>query len=177
VLVSGATGGVGSFAVALAAARGYEVVALTGKPDAAAYLEGLGAREMLDRRSLELPGRPLGKARWGGAIDTLGGDILAWIASTTVPNGSIACIGLAASPKLETTVLPLILRGVSLLGVDSVHLPPERRARLWRELATIGPRPLAALVTAEVGLDEVPAISRAMLAGQHSGRTLVRIDA
>jgi acrylyl-CoA reductase (NADPH) len=177
LLVTGASGGVGSFAVDLAAGLGYEVVALTGKPGAASFLKALGARETLDRHTLELSTRSLGSARWGGAIDVLGGPLLAWIASTTVPNGSIACAGLAASPELNMTVLPLILRGVSLLGINSVALDPALRAALWQRLATDWrPRHLERHVSAEIALEQVPEVCRALMAGSHVGRTLVRLD-
>ena len=138
VLVNGATGGVGSIAVAALARLGYAVTALTGKESESAWLKQLGAREILLRQSLDLAKiRPLDKATWAGAVDNLGGEVLAWMASTMKFNGVIASIGLAASPSLNTTVLPFILRGVSLLGINSTDCPtPELEREVWRRLAT-----------------------------------------
>lgn len=178
IVVTGASGGVGSFAIDLLAGAGYEVVALSRKPGAASYLHALGATQVLDPGQIQRSEKPLGPARWGGVVDSVGGDLLAWLASTTVPNGNLACVGLAASARLEMTVLPLILRGVSLLGVNSVYLAPEVRDLLWQRLANDWrPRRLDAIVTAEVVLSEVPAACQALLAGTHVGRTLVRIAA
>jgi len=138
VIVDGATGGVGSIAVAALAGLGYEVTALTGKQSESAWLKQLGAKEVLLRQSLELGKiRPLDKATWAGAVDNLGGEVLAWMASTMKFNGVIAAVGLAASPSLGTTVLPFILRGVSLLGINSTDCPtPELERRVWQRLAT-----------------------------------------
>ena len=138
VIVSGATGGVGSVAVAALSKLGYHVVALTGKGQESAWLERLGATEVMHRSSLDLTTiRPLGKATWAGAVDTLGGDVLAWMASTMKIRGVIAAMGLAENTSLHTTVLPFILRGVSLLGINSSDSPtPEMRATVWQRLAT-----------------------------------------
>jgi putative YhdH/YhfP family quinone oxidoreductase len=137
VIVSGATGGVGSIAIAALARLGYEVVALTGKAAEADYLKMLGAKDVKLRSELDLAKiRPLDKATWAGAVDNLGGDVLAWMASTMKVGGSIASIGLAASHALNTTVMPFILRGVNLLGVDSVNCPMPLRVQVWKRLAT-----------------------------------------
>jgi putative YhdH/YhfP family quinone oxidoreductase len=138
VIVSGATGGVGSIAVAALANLGYDVVALTGKASEADWLRRLGAREVMHRSSLDLTSiRPLGRSTWAGAVDTLGGEVLAWMASTMKLRGVIASMGLAENASLHTTVLPFILRGVSLLGINSSDSPtPAMRATVWRRLAT-----------------------------------------
>jgi len=137
VIVSGATGGVGSVAIAALARLGYEVVALTGKAQEADYLKKLGAKEVKLRSELDLTKiRPLDKAVWAGAVDNLGGEVLAWMASGMKIGGCIASIGLAASHALNTTVMPFILRGVSLLGIDSVNCPMPRREQVWKRLAT-----------------------------------------
>jgi acrylyl-CoA reductase (NADPH) len=178
VLVSGATGGVGSFAIELLAACGYEVVALTGKPEAGEYLHALGARRLLDRASLEASDKPLAGAEWGGAVDNLGGPVLDWMLKRVRPNGNVASIGLAASPTLTTTVLPFILRGVSLLGINSVFLPPAERLALWERLAGAWrPRHLERIVTAEITLEELPQHFAPLLAGGRTGRTVVRLAA
>jgi putative YhdH/YhfP family quinone oxidoreductase len=138
VVVDGATGGVGSIALAALARLGYEVTALTGKESESAWLRQLGAKEILLRQGLDLAKiRPLDKSTWAGAVDNLGGEVLAWMASTMKVNGVIASIGLAASPSLATTVMPFILRGVSLLGINSTDAPsPELERQVWRRLAT-----------------------------------------
>jgi len=136
VIVNGATGGVGSIAVAALSKLGYHVVALTGKADSADYLKGLGAKEVKLRSEIDLAKiRPLDKAAWAGAVDNLGGEMLAWMASTMQVGGAIASIGLAAGHTLNTTVMPFILRGVSLLGIDSVNCAMPRREAVWKRLA------------------------------------------
>ncbi len=138
VIVNGATGGVGSIAIAALAKLGYEVVALTGKAEQVDYLKALGAKEIKLRSELDLAKiRPLDKAIWQGAVDNLGGEVLAWMASTMKFNGVIASIGLAASHKLETTVMPFILRGAMLLGINSTDAPsPELERKVWERLGT-----------------------------------------
>jgi putative YhdH/YhfP family quinone oxidoreductase len=138
VIVNGATGGVGSISIAALANLGYHVVALTGKAEESAWLKKLGAKEVMLRNSIDLTKiKPLDKATWSGAVDNLGGEVLAWMASTMKVNGVIASIGLAASPNLNTTVLPFILRGASLLGINSTDSPSrELRETVWRRLAT-----------------------------------------
>ena len=177
VLVTGATGGVGSIAIDLLQSRGYSVAALTGKASAAAYLKGLGASEVVLRDGLEMGQRPLEKAHWGGAIDNLGGDILGWLTRTVQPRGNIASIGLAAGVELQTTVLPFILRGVSLLGIHSVQVPDELRRKVWARLATdLRPRHLDAIITREVTLEELPGVFQDYVGGKVTGRTVVRIS-
>lgn len=176
VAVTGATGGVGSFAVDLLAARGYEVAAITGKEDAADYLRSLGAAQILGRTALADDGKPLGKATWAAAIDNLGGVPLAVLLKTVKPEGIVASIGLAASAKLDTTVLPFILRGVSLLGINSVYVRPSLAETIWGRLASdLKPRHLDTIVTREVTLEKLPAQLAAYIAGEVVGRTVVRI--
>ena len=177
VIVSGATGGVGSLAVDMLASRGYRVTALTGKPSEEAYLKGLGATEVLDQKSLDLGKiRPLEKPLWAGAVDNLGGDILSWMASSMQPSGTIASIGLAASMDLKTTVAPFILRGVCLLGIDSGYTPMPLRAEVWKRLASdLRPRHLAAM-TKTVEFADLPGAFAAFMEGQVRGRTVVRIS-
>jgi len=177
VLVNGATGGVGSIAIDILAGAGYEVVAVTGKESEADYLKGLGAREVVLRSSLDLSRiKPLDKATWAGAVDNLGGDALAWLASTMQVGGTLASVGLAASHTLSTTVMPFILRGVSLLGVDSVNTPMDLRRKVWKRLASdLKPRHLNAM-TRTVTLEQLPPVFDALMAAQAKGRTVVSID-
>lgn len=176
VIVSGATGGVGGLAIDMLAARGYAVTALTGKADQAAYLKRLGASEVLLRSTLELPSRrPLDKARWAGAVDNLGGDVLAWMASTMQPGGTIASIGMAADSALKTTVLPFILRGVSLLGVDSGYVGEPLRSRVWQRLAGDLRPPHLHEMTRRIDFAALPAAFAALLDGQAHGRVVVEL--
>ncbi len=175
VIVTGATGGVGSIAVDILSARGYEVAALTGKIDQAAFLQLLGASEVIDRNALTMGTRPLESARWGGAVDNLGGDVLAWLTRTTKPWGNIASIGLAASAELHTTVMPFILRSVSLIGVN-MEVPPNLRAEIWERLAgDLRPRHLDRIANRELTLDELPECFEGYLSADVVGRTLVKI--
>ena len=177
IVVTGASGGVGSVAVDMLATRGYRVVAVSGKPDAAEYLKALGAAEVLDRNSLDLGTRPLEAARFAGAIDNLGGEVLTWLTRTVDFWGNIASIGLAASPELKTTVMPFILRGVALLGINSSATRREWRLAVWQRIATdLRPRQLARIVTRTIGFDELPQAFPDYLAGRVTGRTLVRIE-
>ncbi len=177
ILVSGATGGVGSLAVDMLAGLGYQVTALTGKESATEYLKRLGAKEILLRSSIDLSNiRPLGKALWGGAIDSLGGDMLAWIASTTQPKGSIASIGMAMDAALKTSVMPFILRGINLLGIDSVYARPNHRQTVWQRLGhDLRPRHLP-LLAHKIAFAELPSAFDAFLKGQSHGRVVVAID-
>lgn len=174
VIVTGATGGVGSIAIDILAGRGYPVTALTGKAGEADYLRGLGASEVMPRSDLDLAKiKPLDKAMWAGAVDNLGGDVLAWVASTMRPGGCIASIGLAASMNLNTTVAPFILRGVSLLGVDSVGTPMPLRAEVWRRLASdLRPRHLGS-ITRTVAFDDLPAAFPEIIESRMRGRVVV----
>jgi putative YhdH/YhfP family quinone oxidoreductase len=176
VIVTGATGGVGSLAVDILAGAGYHVVALTGKQAEADYLKRLGAKEVMLRSALDLSRiKPLDKATWAGAVDNLGGDVLSWLASTMQIGGALASIGLAASHTFNTTVMPFILRGVSLLGVDSVNAPMAIRKKVWQRLATdLKPRHLQDL-TSTVTLGQLPAVFERILTAQIRGRTVVKI--
>lgn len=176
VVVTGASGGVGSYAVDILAGQGYEVVAVSGKAEAADYLEGLGAGSVVGRESLSTRGRPLEKAVWAGAIDNVGGAMLADLLRTTMPWGSIASIGLAGGAEVETTVMPFIIRGVSLVGITSANCPRARRLRVWERLAgDWKPRHIDAVVAGTVGLDGLTPVFERMLAGDARGRTVVRI--
>ncbi|MBI2383109.1 MAG: YhdH/YhfP family quinone oxidoreductase [Gammaproteobacteria bacterium] len=178
IAVTGPTGGVGSLAIQLFKRQGFAVAAITGKADTAAdYLRALGADEVVERQSLDLGGKPLEKATWGGAVDNLGGDTLAYLTRTVKPWGNIACIGLAQSHELHTTVMPFILRGVSLLGIHSVECPRPWRLALWDKLAgDWKPRDLDKLVVSRVvALEEVPAACQEIVQGRIRGRTVVRL--
>lgn len=178
LLVTGASGGVGSAAVALAAREGCSVVALTGKADAEGYLRELGASEVLDRAELASgPARPLEHEQWRFAIDTVGGATLASVLAGLAYGGAVASIGLAQSNRLETTVLPFILRGVSLLGIDSVLAPVPERLAAWDRLAThLDPGVVESMVS-EIPLADVPSRAADVLAGTVRGRLLVRTTA
>ncbi len=176
VIVSGATGGVGSIAIEILAGLGYRVVALTGKEAETEYLKGLGASEVMLRQSLDLAKiKPLGKETWAGAVDNLGGDVLSWMASTMQVGGALASIGLAASMTFNTTVAPFILRGVSLLGIDSVNCPMPQRSEVWRRLAgNMKPRHLDAM-TRHISFDHLPSAFDDYIAGRVRGRVVVDI--
>jgi NADPH2:quinone reductase len=176
ILVTGATGGVGSFAVNIFDGEGYQVTAVTGKAEQHAYLEHLGAQEVLGRDEVKTGHHALERGKWGGAVDSVGGDMLAGITRTVKPWGSIASIGLAGGHELNTTVMPFILRGVSLLGIDSVSCPREIREEIWQRLATdLKPRQLDEIVTRTVNLEGLPEVFEEMLAGKILGRVLVSI--
>jgi acrylyl-CoA reductase (NADPH) len=176
VLVNGATGGVGSFAIDMLAGMGFDVTAFTGKREQESYLRGLGANDLLIRGEAELGSRPLEKSLWGGAIDNVGGDELGWLTRTVNPAGNIASIGLAGGVKLETTVLPFILRGVNLLGINSVFVPHERRVRVWNRLASdLKPQHMQQIVTREVELTALDGVFDAYVEGAVTGRTVIKI--
>jgi acrylyl-CoA reductase (NADPH) len=176
VLVTGATGGVGSVAVALLAARGHEVTAVTGKADAHEWLRSLGATGVVDRSAVSDASRPLQKETWAGAVDCVGGDVLANVLSSLRYGAAVAASGNTAGTSLPTTVFPFILRGVALLGVDSVRLPIDRRREVWRRLGDdLLPPALDQVASAEIGLDAVPGALSRILAGGSQGRTIVRI--
>jgi acrylyl-CoA reductase (NADPH) len=176
ILVNGATGGVGSFVIDMLAGRGYDVTAFTGKHDSEAYLRELGATDVKFRDEVEMGSRPLERAVWGGAVDSVGGEQLGWLTRTVVPEGCIAAIGLAGGIKLETTVMPFILRGINLLGINSVTISPEMRARVWERVATdLRPRHFGKIVTREVSLEELPGVFDAYISGDVTGRTVVKI--
>jgi len=176
VAVTGATGGVGSVAVAALARLGYDVTAITGKDEAHEYLRGLGARDVLSRNTLKMGTRPLEAATWAGAVDAVGGEMLAWLTRTTNPWGGIASTGLTGGTELHTTVMPFILRGVSLIGIDSVTCPMELRIEVWRRLATdMKPAQLATIATG-ITLDELPRAFETLLAGAARGRFVVNVS-
>jgi acrylyl-CoA reductase (NADPH) len=175
VAVTGATGGVGSIAVAALSRLGYAVTAITGKDDQHDYLRRLGATAILSRATLDLGSRPLEKATWAGAVDAAGGDLLSWLVRTTNYWGGVASTGLTGGVDLRLTVLPFILRGVSLIGVDSVMCPMDLRQQTWRRLATdMKPEALADVVT-EIGLRDLDAAFATLLAGRARGRFVVRL--
>jgi acrylyl-CoA reductase (NADPH) len=175
VLVNGATGGVASLAIDMLAGKGYGVTALTGKPAEHEFLRGLGASEILDRGTVEYGTRPLEKALWAAAFDSVGGDQLGWLTRTMQPHGVIASFGNAGGIELKTNVLPFILRGVRLIGVDSVVTPMALRRRVWARLASdLKPRHLATIAHT-IELDELQAYFGRMLQGGIRGRAVVRI--
>lgn len=175
VVVSGASGGVGSMAVDLLAGLGYEVAAISGKDDQHEYLRHLGARQVLSRHTLEMGKKPLEKSIWAGAVDPVGGEMLAWLTRTMKPHGTIASCGLTGGIELATTVMPFILRGVSLLGIDSVQCPMALRRRVWERLASgMRPRHLKEM-TRTIGFEQLPEIFEALLKGAVKGRVVVKI--
>jgi acrylyl-CoA reductase (NADPH) len=177
IAVTGATGGVGSIAIDALAAKGYEVVAITGKRASEPYLRALGAAQILYRDELSFEAQGLESARWGGAIDNAGGELLSWLLRTTRELGNVASIGLAAGAELHTTVMPFILRGVSLLGVNSSSSPRETRLAVWQRLATdLKPRHLDRIVTRTIDRAQLPAAFADYLKGGITGRTVVRME-
>ncbi len=175
VIVTGATGGVGSLGVQVLAARGYAVTALTGKDSAHDYLRSLGATTVLSRHTLQMGTRPLEKAMWAGAIDPVGGDTLAWLTRSMLYNGAIACSGLTGGTELKTTVLPFILRGAKLLGIDSAMCPMATRLDVWRRLShDMTPGRLAEM-TEEIGMEDLPRAFDTLLKGAARGRFVVRL--
>jgi putative YhdH/YhfP family quinone oxidoreductase len=178
VVVTGATGGVGSVAIDILAGLGHHVVALTGKEQESAYLKEIGAKEVMLRSGLDLAKiKPLDKALWAGAVDNLGGDVLAWLASTMNIGAPLAAVGLAASMELKTTVAPFILRGVSLLGVDSVNCPMTQRRQVWGRLAgDLKPRHLAGM-TRTIPFDDLPQVFDDFLKARVRGRVVVDMAA
>ncbi|WKG03931.1 oxidoreductase [Mycolicibacterium sp. HK-90] len=176
VLVTGATGGVGSVAVSILASRGYQVTAVTGKPDAADWLHSLGAGGVIDRAGVGDPARPLQKEIWAGAIDNVGGQTLAAVLASMRYGSAVAASGNTGGTALPTTVFPFILRGISLLGIDSVQCPIDRRREVWARLANdLRPPLLDDLATDEVDLDGVPEALARIHDGGNRGRTLVRL--
>ncbi len=175
IAVTGAAGGVGSVAVAILAQRGFAVHAVTGRPQETAYLENLGACEIVPRQELTGPVKPLGKERWAGAIDAAGSTVLANVLSMTRYGGAVAACGLAAGMDLPTSVAPFILRGVCLYGIESVMCPIERRRQAWKRLENDLDRRKLAAITREIDLSAVPEAAAAILAGQVRGRTVVKI--
>jgi acrylyl-CoA reductase (NADPH) len=175
VIVTGAAGGVGSVAIAILAKLGYAVIASTGRLAEADYLKGLGAAAIIDRKELSAPGRPLGKERWAGGIDAVGSTTLANVLSMTRYGGAVAACGLAGGMDLPASVAPFILRGVSLLGIDSVMCPLALRQEAWRRLETDLPRDKIAAMASEIGLADVIEAGRRIVEGQVRGRIVVKI--
>lgn len=176
IVVTGATGGVGCLAVDMLAGRGYEVVAVSGKPEAADFLRSIGAARILQRQTIDFGSRPLEKAQFGGAIDNVGGEMLTWLTRTVGFWGNIASIGLAGSAELKTTVMPFILRGVSLIGVNTSATPRDVRLEVWKRIATdLKPRHLDRIVTRTIPLESLPDVFDDYLKGTVVGRTVVQI--
>jgi acrylyl-CoA reductase (NADPH) len=174
-LVTGAAGGVGSMAIALFADKGWRIIASTGRASEAPYLKTLGADEIIDRATLSAPGKPLGKEQWAAAVDSVGSTTLANVLAQTRYGGAVAACGLAAGMDLPASVAPFILRGVSLLGIDSVHCPKERRLEAWRRLALDLDRDKLASMTETIPLDDVFAAGSRILKGETRGRLVVTI--
>jgi acrylyl-CoA reductase (NADPH) len=178
VLVTGAAGGVGSIAVSLLSALGYRVAASTGRPELRDYLEGLGAAELIDRAALAAkPTRPLDRERWAGAVDAVGGATLATVLTQLKYRASVAACGLAGGSDLPATVLPFLLRGVNLLGIDSVMCPREERIEAWERLARDLPLARLEAMTQTVPLAEVPALAPRILKGEVRGRIVIDLAA
>ncbi|XZG69480.1 acrylyl-CoA reductase (NADPH) [Chitinibacteraceae bacterium HSL-7] len=175
VLVTGATGGVGSIAVSLLARHGFEVAALTGKADAGDYLQALGATLALEREAFNQPGKPLQGERWAGVIDTCGSHTLANACAQAQYGAAIAACGLAQGMDWPTTVAPFILRGVSLYGIDSVYVPQTRRVSAWQRLSEVLSSERLSLVRKTIGLDDVFTAAGDIMAGVHRGRFVVRV--
>ncbi|MGH8235099.1 MAG: acryloyl-CoA reductase [Rhodanobacteraceae bacterium] len=177
VAVTGATGGVGMLAIDIFSRAGFEVHAISGKPEHADFLKSIGANQILDRRELNLGDHPLESMRFGGTVDSAGGRLLTQLLACTAPYGNVASIGLAADSNIDTTVMPFIIRGVSLLGIASAGTARDIREEVWRHLASDWkPAHLDSICTREATLDELSGVFGAMLAGESFGRTLVAID-
>lgn len=177
VLVTGATGGVGSIAVALLSRLGYNVTAVTGKADQADFLTKLGAKQVIERSALQAgTEKPLLKEQWAGAIDTVGGDILFNVVKSLQRGASVSCCGLTAGTGFQASVLPFILRGVNLLGVDSVEIPLVVKASMWDKLSVQWKLPNLNDLVQEISLESLPEAIERILAGQQTGRVLVRLD-
>jgi NADPH2:quinone reductase len=174
VAVTGATGGVGGIAISLLAGLGYQVTAITGKESEREYLQKLGAHDVLSRHSIEFTDRPIEHGQWAAAVDAAGGDLLSWLVKSTTAWGGIASTGLTGGIDLKLTVIPFILRGVSLIGIDSVTCPMEIRKEVWRRLATDMKRDLSLMVH-EIGLEQLPDAFATLAAGRALGRFVVRI--
>ena len=173
IVVTGASGGVGSIAIDMLAGRGYEVIAVSGKALAAEYLASLGAARVLQREAIDYGKKPLEAAQFGGAIDSVGGKMLAWLTRTVGFHGNIASIGLAGGYELVTTVMPFILRGVNLLGINSSATPRDLRLAVWQLSATdLAPRHLSRIVTSTVAFADLPQAFAPLIEGRILGRTL-----
>lgn len=178
IVVTGATGGVGSLAIDMLDRRGYEVIALTGKAEQSDYLKSIGASRVLIRSEVDYGNRPMEKALWGGAIDNLGGEALTWLTRTVGYGGNVASVGLAASHELHATVMPFILRAVCLLGINSVKTPRDLRVAVWNRISSdLKPRHLDTIASSTIDFDDLPEAFQAFIDGRVTGRTLVRIGA
>ena len=177
ILVTGANGGAGSVAIALLSALGYRVIASTGRPEEADYLHSLGAAEIIDRHTLSEPGAPISKERWAGAVDSVGSHTLANVLAQTQYRGVVAAFGLAQGSDLPASVLPFILRNVTLAGIDSVNAPQAVRLHAWSRLARDLDLGKLARTTSVIGLAEVPEIAGRVLEGKVQGRTIVDVNA
>jgi len=176
ILVTGATGGVGSIGVAIMAKLGYSITAVSGKPEASAFLTGLGAREVITRKqAADLSGRLLLKEKWAGVIDTVGGEILATAIKSTAYGGAVTCCGNVSSPELPLSVYPFILRGVSLLGIDSAKCPKQIRQKIWRKLAGEWRIENLDPLAEECELSELPEFIDRMLQGRQTGRVVINL--
>ena len=175
IAVTGAAGGVGSIAVAILSKLGFTVHAVTGRPEEGDYLKSLGASEIVERKDLSGPVKPLAKERWAGGIDSVGSTMLANLLSMTRYGGAVAACGLAAGMDLPTSVAPFILRGVCLYGIDSVMCPIEQRREAWKRLETDLDRQKLAAMTREIGLSELPEAAATIVAGKVRGRIVVKI--
>ena len=177
IVVTGATGGVGSFAVSMFSNLGYEVIALSGKKEHEGHLRALGATDMIDRHTLELGDKPLEAAKWGGAVDNVGGDILGWLTRTVKPWGNIGSIGLAGGIGLKTTVMPFILRGVSLLGINSLEMPMEVRDKAWERLCSdLKPNDMDLIVKKVIDFNDLPSSFDQYMEASIVGRIVVKIS-
>ncbi len=177
ILVTGATGGVGSFAISMFSGIGYAVTALSGKQQHEDYLKELGASEVIDRHSLEMGNRPLEKALFGGAVDNVGGDTLGWLTRTVAPWGNIGSVGLAGGVKLDTTVMPFILRGVSVLGINSLEMPVEVRDKAWARMCSdLKPQNLDLIAKQVIEFDQLPDAFDQFMNGSIVGRVVVKIS-
>ncbi|MBM4216935.1 MAG: oxidoreductase [Gammaproteobacteria bacterium] len=176
IVVTGATGGVGSIAIDMLSARGYEVIAVSSKPESVDYLKSLGASKVLLRKEIDYGKRPIETARFGGAIDNVGGEMLTWLTRTVDNRGNIASIGLAGSAELHTTVIPFIIRGVNLLGINSSATLRDTRLVVWNRIATdLKPRHLDRIATRTIPFDDLPSAFDAYIKGTVTGRTIVKI--
>ncbi len=178
ILVTGASGGVGSSAILWGAAMGHHIVASTGRMENAGDLKALGAAEVIDRNEIaEAPGRPLLKERWAGCVDAVGGDTLAHVLAEMNYGGAVAACGLAGGNTLTTTVIPFLLRGVKLVGIDSVMAPYDERIRVWERISGVFDSERLASITTEVALADIASRASEILAGQTKGRTVVKTGA
>ena len=176
-VITGATGGVGNFAIDIMSTLGYEILAVTGKVSSRESLIAFGAKDILDRNIIKSDGPALEKGQWGGAIDNVGGDILAWLTRTMKPGGNIASVGLAGGAHFNTSVMPFILRGVSVLGINAPACTMSMRTHLWNRLVNdLAPKHIDKIVTNVVQLEDLPSVFENMLAGKTLGRTVVAIN-